>query len=102
MCAGGCFRICPDSGDQIFLTTPSGPMAPGTTPISEMGPEKFESAYIFYIGAGAVAAGGIISLIRSLPTILHGLREGDRKIFEGRCRRDHFSIEETDGSGICR
>src|SRR5207247_1412533 len=31
---------------------------------------------ILYIGAGAVAAGGVISLIRSLPTILHGLKGG--------------------------
>ncbi|HEY0457321.1 MAG TPA: OPT/YSL family transporter, partial [Verrucomicrobiae bacterium] len=29
-----------------------------------------------YIGAGAVTAGGIISLIRSAPTIWHGLRAG--------------------------
>jgi len=32
-------------------------------------------AYAF-IGAGAVVAGGIISLVRSLPTILHGIRAG--------------------------
>src|SRR4029077_2586735 len=29
-----------------------------------------------YIGAGAVAMAGIISLARSLPTILHGLKGG--------------------------
>src|SRR5260370_665739 len=33
-------------------------------------------ANILYIGAGAVAAGGIISLFRSIPTIWHGLRGG--------------------------
>jgi uncharacterized oligopeptide transporter (OPT) family protein len=31
---------------------------------------------VLYIGAGAVAAGGIISVFRSLPTIWHGLRAG--------------------------
>jgi putative OPT family oligopeptide transporter len=49
---------------------------PGTTPISEMGPDDIRNAYVLYIGAGAVAAGGIISLVRSLPTIWHGLKGG--------------------------
>src|SRR5262249_37757295 len=33
-------------------------------------------AYVLYIGAGAVAAGGIISLVRSMPLIWHGLKAG--------------------------
>ena len=49
---------------------------PGTTPISEMDPDAVRNAYVLYIGAGAVAAGGIISLFRSLPTIWHGLKGG--------------------------
>src|SRR5690606_13996389 len=32
--------------------------------------------YILYIGAGAVAAGGVISLVQALPTIWRGLRGG--------------------------
>jgi len=51
-------------------------LAPGTIPISEMSPSQIRSAYVLYIGAGAVAAGGIISLFRSLPTIWHGLKGG--------------------------
>ena len=51
-------------------------LAPGTVPISQMGPDDIREAYILYIGAGAVAAGGIISLFRSIPTIWHGLRGG--------------------------
>ena len=51
-------------------------LAPGTKPISQMSPGDIRSAYILYIGAGAVAAGGIISLMRSLPTIWHGLKGG--------------------------
>ena len=35
-------------------------------------------AYIFYIGAGAVAAGGIISLCRALPLIVASIRAGLR------------------------
>ncbi len=56
----------------------TGPLAPGSTPIHDMGPGAIRSAYILYIGAGAVAAGGIISLVRSIPLIWHGIREGLR------------------------
>lgn len=55
------------------------PLAPATIPISEMGIQgknSIQGDYILYIGAGAVAAGGIISLFRSLPVILHGIKGG--------------------------
>lgn len=49
-------------------------LAPGTAPISELFAEGGASAiwgtYIRYIGAGALTAGGIISLIKSLPLIV--------------------------------
>ncbi len=38
--------------------------------ISEMGPGQIWSAYIRYIGAGAVLAAGLITLARTIPTIL--------------------------------
>jgi len=56
----------------------AGPLSPGTVPIRDMSPGAIRSAYILYIGAGAVAAGGIISLVRSLPLILNGIKEGMR------------------------
>ena len=47
---------------------------PGTAPIGEIfaegGAAGIWSSYIRYIGAGALAAGGIISLIKSLPLIV--------------------------------
>lgn len=42
---------------------------PGSDPISTMAPGDLWGTYIKYIGAGAVAAGGIISLIKNLPLI---------------------------------
>ena len=42
---------------------------PGTDPISAMAPSDLWGTYVKYIGAGAVATGGIISLIKSLPLI---------------------------------
>ncbi len=54
----------------------SAALPPGSQPIRDMNPEQIRGAFILYIGAGAVAAGGIISLGRSLPVILHGIRSG--------------------------
>lgn len=52
---------------------------PGTVTIAEMyangGAGAIWSSYIRYIGAGAVAAGGIISLIKTLPLIVRTFRD---------------------------
>ncbi len=48
---------------------------PGTVPISQMDPSTIWSSYVRYIGAGAVAAGGIMSLIKSLPLIVTTFRD---------------------------
>src|SRR3954466_8312813 len=44
--------------------------------IREMSPGQLWSAYIRYIGAGAVLAAGLITLGRTLPTIVASAREG--------------------------
>ncbi len=49
------------------------PLAPGVKLIHDMSPPEVRSAYILYIGAGAVAAGGVVSLLRALPTIWRSL-----------------------------
>jgi uncharacterized oligopeptide transporter (OPT) family protein len=61
---------------KFFGEGMSAALPPGSKPIADMSPNDIRSAFILYIGAGAVAAGGIISLARSLPTILHGIRAG--------------------------
>lgn len=52
------------------------PIAPGTKLISAMSPHDIRSTYILYIGAGAVATGGLISLIRAFPLIWKSLSAG--------------------------
>src|SRR5881392_2350240 len=53
------------------------PLAPETAhSIADMSIEQIQKGYILYIGAGAVAAAGIISLFRSIPLIWHGLKGG--------------------------
>ena len=48
---------------------------PATAPISELGTWGIWGSYIRYIGAGAVAAGGILSLIKSLPMIFRTFKQ---------------------------
>lgn len=46
------------------------PIFPSSVVIAEMGASDIWSKYVRYIGAGAVAAGGFLSLARSAPTIV--------------------------------
>lgn len=81
MCAGGVLSyllLIPLI--KFFGEGLPGPLAPGLISIAEMGPGQIRSAYILYIGAGAVAAGGIISLVQALPTIWHGIKGGLRDL----------------------
>jgi putative OPT family oligopeptide transporter len=61
---------------KIFGEGMTSPMFPATTLIKDMSPSEIRNAYILYIGAGAVATGGIISLVRSFPTIVRAFRRG--------------------------
>ena len=77
MCAGGVLAyLVLIPAIKFFGERTTGVVPPGTMPIADMTPDDVRAAYVLYIGAGAVAAGGIISLFRSLPTIWHGLRGG--------------------------
>lgn len=85
MCGGGVLAyLVLIPAIKFFGEGMAGPLAPGTIPISQMGPNQIRGAYILYIGAGAVAAGGIISLLRSLPIIWHGIKGGIADIRESR------------------
>lgn len=85
MCAGGVLSylllipLIQFFGDALTL-----PLAPGTKLISAMSPGEIRSAYILYIGAGAVAGGGVISLLRALPTIWHSITANWRGFKSGR------------------
>ncbi len=48
---------------------------PGTDPISTLESWDIWSKYIRYVGAGAVATGGIMSLIKSMPLIVRTFRD---------------------------
>ena len=59
------------------------PVYPGTIPISAMGPSQLWSTYIRPMGAGAVAAAGLITLVKTLPTIIGALTSGFKNIKPG-------------------
>ena len=61
---------------QFFGSATHGVIPPGKIPIGDMSPGEIRSAYVLYIGAGAVTAGGLISLARALPTIWSSLAAG--------------------------
>jgi putative OPT family oligopeptide transporter len=52
------------------------PLYPSTIPIPLMTPDDMWRSYIRPMGAGAVAAAGLITLLRTLPTIIAALRAG--------------------------
>ena len=59
------------------------PLYPETVyTINEMSPSQLWSRYVRYIGAGAVAAGGLITLVRSVPTMVESFRVGARHLRE--------------------
>jgi len=58
----------------------SGPLYPGTVPISQMDPSSLWRTYVRPMGAGAVAASGLITLLRTAPTIIGALTQGFAKM----------------------
>jgi len=73
----------------------TGPMFPETElTISQMSAGQIWSSYIRYIGAGAVAFAGILTVIRSLPVMYHSL-VGGLKGFTKEGRAELQSQERT-------
>ena len=50
--------------------------------IRDMAPSQIWTRYVRYIGAGAVATAGIITLIRSIPVMVSSFRIGSRQLSE--------------------
>lgn len=48
--------------------------------IADMSPQEIWTRYVRYIGAGAVATGGIITVFKSLPTMIDSLKIGIREL----------------------
>lgn len=98
MCAGGVLAyLVLIPAIKFFGAGLAAPLAPESTRlIKDMSPNAIRSAYILYIGAGAVAAGGIVSMLRSMPTIWHGLREGLKDMRGGSSAREGMVRTDRD------
>ncbi len=66
-----------------------GPLYPGTVPINEMSPSDLWKTYVRPMGAGAVAASGLITLLRTAPTIVSALTAGFGKMGKARAEAAH-------------
>lgn len=71
------------------------PMYPETVNlIRDMSPSQIWTRYIRYIGAGAVATAGIITLLRSIPTMLESFRVGTSE-FKTRVATSNITAEKV-------
>jgi len=66
----------------IFGEQLQGTLLPGWKDllISQMTPAEIYRGYVRYIGAGAVAAGGLFTLLKTLPTIISAFRDSWRDL----------------------
>ena len=93
---------------HFFGSHVPGPVYPGTLPISQMNPSDLWAAYVRPMGAGAVAAAGILTLLRTLPTIWGAFRgglknfrtPGQQSAVEQRTDRDFPMWVVLAGSGL--
>lgn len=78
---------------RFFGIYATSPIFPSAFLISEMSAMQIWSNYIKYIGAGAVAMGGFISLGRSLPTIITSFKEAMSGFGKGEKSHDRVNEE---------
>src|SRR5256712_10818365 len=75
--AGGCLAyVVLMPAIKLFGSAMTEPMFGTTKLIRDMNAGEIRAAFVFYIGAGAVASAGIIALARSMPTIIAAFRAG--------------------------
>ncbi len=78
-------------GDNLTSIFP-----PGTKLISNMSPSEIWNNYIRYIGAGAVTFGGLITLVKSIPTIISAFSDSFKDIKESRANKQKNIVEEKE------
>ncbi|HTC76183.1 MAG TPA: oligopeptide transporter, OPT family [Edaphobacter sp.] len=85
MLAGGVFSwLVLMPAIYFFGSHLSTPLYPGTVLITQMSPSDLWRTYVRPMGAGGVAAAGLITLLRTLPTIFGALTQGFKKTGTGK------------------
>src|SRR6201986_4327615 len=91
MLAGGVFSWLVLMPTIVFFGKHmTAPLYPGTIPISMMDPSSLWRTYVRPMGAGAVAASGLITLLRTAPTIISAFTSGVAQM------RAKHGVTETD------
>jgi putative OPT family oligopeptide transporter len=97
MLAGGVFSwLVLMPAIYFFGSHLSTPLYPGTVLITQMSPSDLWRTYVRPMGAGAVAAAGLITLLRTLPTIVGALTQGFKKTGTGKSAANQPSRIEHD------
>jgi putative OPT family oligopeptide transporter len=97
MLAGGVFSwLVLMPAIYFFGSHLSTPLYPGTVLITQMSPSDLWRTYVRPMGAGAVAAAGLITLLRTLPTIVGALTQGFKKTGTGKSAATQPSRIEHD------
>lgn len=78
------------------------PLYPAKALIRDMSLGDLWHEYVLYIGAGAVATGGIISMFQSLPTIIKSVRAGFSDLAGAKARRVVGNVEPPAGNRLDR
>ncbi|HNQ77898.1 MAG TPA: oligopeptide transporter, OPT family [Acidobacteriota bacterium] len=81
---------------KIFGDSLASPLFPATDLISNMTPKDIRTNYVLYIGAGAVAAAGIMSMIQSLPTIIKAFKASLSKLSFGKTSGKSEAVLRTE------
>jgi uncharacterized oligopeptide transporter (OPT) family protein len=97
MLAGGVFSwLVLMPAIYFFGSHLSAPLYPGTVLITQMSPSDLWRTYVRPMGAGGVAAAGLITLLRTLPTIVGALTQGFKKSGTGKSAATQPSRIEHD------
>ena len=97
MLAGGVFSwLVMMPAIMFFGKHLPGPLYPGVVPISEMNPSDLWRTYVRPMGAGAVAASGLITLLRTAPTIVSALTSGFAKMGKSKAAQAVENVIRTE------
>jgi putative OPT family oligopeptide transporter len=97
MLAGGVFSwLVLMPAIYFFGSHLSAPLYPGTVLITQMSPSDLWRTYVRPMGAGGVAAAGLITLLRTLPTIVGALTQGFKRTGTGKSATTQPSRIEHD------
>src|SRR5256885_2826400 len=67
---------------------------PGTVPIAQMGPTDLWRTYVRPMGAGAVACAGLITLLKTVPTIVSALQASLKQLGARKSEQSNLRTED--------